>query len=180
MALIKKTIIFETEPLFKNMEVTGHPIVHLALSSTADYGDVFVYLNDVDGTGNSLLVTEGQLRAGFAKLYNSDEMIKTHSGIDVLPDLPWHGYNKDQYVDKVFADGKPVNLTIDLHPTSWVFKNGHKIRLSIACSDYPTFRLHQQLAPGNDPENPNNIVPAITVLFGKGYDSFLELPVIPE
>ncbi|MDP6168346.1 MAG: hypothetical protein QGF54_06435, partial [Candidatus Marinimicrobia bacterium] len=64
--------------------------------------------------------------------------------------------------------------------TSWVFKNGHKIRLSIACSDYPTFRLHPQLAPGNDPENPNNIVPTITVLFGNGYDSFLELPVIPE
>ena len=178
--LDKKTIIFETEPLFKNMEVTGHPIVHLALSSTADYGDIFVYLNDVDSKGNSLLVTEGQLRAGFARLYSSDEMIKTHSGIDVQPDLPWHGYNKDQYVDKVFADGKPVNLTIDLHPTSWVFKNGHKIRLSIACSDYPTFRLHPQLAPGNDPENPNNIVPTITVLFGNGYDSFLELPVIPE
>ena len=116
--LDKKTIYFETEPLSKNMEVTGHPIVHLALSSTADYGDVFVYLNDVDRTGNSLLVTEGQLRAGFAKLYDSDEMIKTHSGIDVKPDLPWHGYNKDQYADKVFAGGKLVNLTIDLHSTS--------------------------------------------------------------
>mgnify|MGYP001492831980 FL=1 len=107
--LDKKTIIFETEHLFKNMEVTGHPIVHLTLSSTADYGDVFVYMNDVDGTGNSLLVTEGQLRAGFARLYDSDEMIKTHSAIDVKPDLPWHGYNKDQYVDKVFADGKPYH-----------------------------------------------------------------------
>ena len=135
--LDKKTIYFETEPLSKNMEVTGHPIVHLALSSTADYGDVFVYLNDVDRTGNSLLVTEGQLRAGFAKLYDSDEMIKTHSGIDVKPDLPRHGYNKDQYADKVFAGGKLVNLTIDLHPTSWIFKKGHKIRLSIACSDHP-------------------------------------------
>ena len=107
-------------------------------------------------------------------------MTKTHSGIDVQPDLPWHGYNKNQYVDKAFAGGKLVNLTIDLHPTSWVFNKGHKIRLSIACSDYPTFRLHPQLAPGNDPENPNNIVPMITVLFGNGYDSFLELPVISE
>ena len=178
--LDKKTIYFETEPLSKNMEVTGHPVVHLALSSTADYGDVFVYLNDVDHTGNSLLVTEGQLRAGFAELYESDEMIKTHSGIDVKPDLPWHGYNKDQYVDKVFAGGKLVNLTIDLHPTSWVFKRGHKIRLSIACSDHPTFRLHPQLAPGNDPQNPNNIVPTITVFFGNRYNSFLELPVIPD
>ena len=109
--LDKKRFFFETEPLSKNMEITSHPIV---------------YLNDVDRTGNSLLITEGQLHAGFARRYDSDEMTKTHSGIDVQPDLPWHGYNKNQYVDKAFAGGKLVNLTIDLHPTSWVFKSGHK------------------------------------------------------
>jgi uncharacterized protein len=175
----KKTLYFETDTLLADIEVTGHPVVFLSLSSNADYGDIFVYLNDVDQTGNSLLVTEGQLRAGFANLYNSDEMIKTHSGIDVQPDLPWHGYNKDQYIDKVFADGKIVDLSFDLHPTSWVFKRGHKMRLSIGCSDFPTFRLHPKLVPGNDPKNADKIVPTITVFFGKKHNSFLELPVIP-
>ena len=178
--LDKKSLYFETDTLKTDMEVTGHPIVSISLSSTAEYGDVFVYLNDVDQKGNSLLVTEGQLRAGFAQLFDSDEMIQTHSDIDVLPDLPWHGYKKDQYIDKIFAEGKIINLTIDLHPTSWVFKRGHKLRLSIACADYPTFRLHPKLAHGNDPHDINNITPAITVFYGKEHKSYLELPVIPN
>ena len=125
--LDKKRFFFETEPLSKNMEITSHPIV---------------YLNDVDRTGNSLLITEGQLRAGFARPYDSDEMTKTHSGIDVQPDLPWHGYNKNQYVDKAFAGGKLVNLTIDLHPTSWVFKSGHKSEIIDRLFRSSPFRLH--------------------------------------
>ena len=175
-----KTLFYETAPLTADMEVTGHPVVHLWLSSTADYGDVFVYLSDVDQNGKCILVTEGQLRAGFAGLYDNDQMIQTHSGIDVLPELPWHGFKKEQYQDKIFADGNIVNLTIDFHPTSWVFKRGHKLRLSIACSDYPTFRLHPKLSPKNDPDDPDNIVPTITVHYGADYQSYLEIPVIPD
>ncbi len=177
--LDKISLVFDSEPQVSDMEVTGHPIANLFITSSADYGDFFIYLSDVDENGNALLVTEGQLRAGFAALHDNDIMIKTHSGIDVLPDLPWHGFEKEHYEDEILANGKIVELKIDFHPTSWVFRKGHKIRLSIACSDHPTYRLHPKLAPKNDPNDPQNTVPEITVHFGPNHSSFLELPVIP-
>lgn len=65
------------------------------------------------------------LRAGFNGLYDNDTMIKRGTeGIEVLPELPWHGFEQSQYNNSVFADGNPVQLTIDLLPTSWVFKAG--------------------------------------------------------
>jgi predicted acyl esterase len=178
--LDKSCLSFNSDPQQIAIEVTGHPIVNLFVSSTADYGDFYVYLCDVDEEGQSLLVTEGQLRAGFAQLHDNDIMIKTHKGINVLPELPWHGFEKDQYLDGILRDGKIVELRFDLQPTSWVFQKGHKIRLSIACADYPTFRLHPKLSPGNDPDDPGNIIPEITVYFGSDQTSFLQLPVIPK
>ena len=179
-SLSDKTLNYQTKPVDAEMEVTGHPMVYLSLSSTAEYGDVFVYLEDVDEQGKSLLVTEGQLRAGFNGLYDNDDMVPNNSGLDILPDIPWHGFKKDQYVERVFANNSIVNLKIDLAPTSWVFKTGHRIRLSIAGSDYPTFRLHPQLCPGNGPESPTNILPTMTLHYGPEYEAFIDLPVIPN
>ena len=80
----------------------------------------------------------------------------------------------------VFQQTNPiVELVIDLQPTSWVFKEGHRIRVSIACADWPTFELHPELCPTNNPLDPNNIVPNITVYHDAEHESFIELPVIP-
>jgi len=151
------------------------------MSSTADYGDFFIYLEDVDETGEALLVSEGLLNAGFKNLVSNDEEILSgKSGVNVLPELPWHGFEKAEYVHQVFADGKIIELLIDLKPTSWVFKKGHRIRVSIAAADWPTFRLNPRLAPDNNPKNPANIVPLITVHRGKDHPSRIELPIIPK
>lgn len=173
-------LVYTSAPLPKNTEVTGHPILHIQVSSTAEDGDFFVYLEDVDKDGESLLVTEGQLRAGFAALRNNDKMIaggKFH--IDVKPELPWHGFERADYNDRIFADGNVVELVIDYIPTSWVFRKGHRVRVSIACADYPTFPLHPKLSPKNDPKDPGNVVPTITVYRDATHASYLELPVIP-
>ncbi len=78
-----------SEPMVQDTEVTGHTIIHLWVSSTADYGDFFVYLEEVDENGEAVLITEGVLRAGFANLVDNDEEIYSGEvGIDVLPDLP--------------------------------------------------------------------------------------------
>lgn len=179
--LDKKCLTYTTAPLATDTEVTGHPIVDLWVSSTADNGDFFIYLEDVDEDGNAVLVTEGLLRAGFSGQYDNDTMIaRGKYGIEVLPELPWSGYEKPQYNDKVFADGNIVNLTIDLLPTSWVFKEGHSIRVSIAGADWPTFEILPQLSPANDPADPNNIVPEITVYRSEKYPSGITLPIIPR
>jgi len=177
----KQCLVYTSEELDEDMEVTGHPIVHFWASSTADYGDFFIYLEDVDESGEAIMVTEGQLRAGFAGLVDNDlEIASGKHNIDVLPELPWHGYETKHYTDKIFADGNVVKLTIDFHPTSWVFRKGHQIRLAIACADRPTFRLHPKLCPNNTPDDPDNIVPTITLHRDTAHPSHIKLPVIPK
>lgn len=173
-------LTYTSETLEQDTEVTGHPIIHLWVSSTADYGDFFVYLEDVDEEGESNYVTEGILRAGFAGIVPEEDLLPPDAGIDVKPDLSYHGFKQTDYVDVIFAGGNMVELVIDLYPTSWVFKKGHRIRVSIACADWPTFDLHPKLSPTNDPNDPANIIPTITVYRDANHPSHIELPVIPS
>lgn len=174
----QQCLVYTGEALDAALEVTGHPEVTLFASSTAPDGDFFVYLEDVSPTGEAVLVTEAQLRAGFAALHDNDDMINGGgSGIDVLPELPWHGYEEKDYNPAPFADGAVVEMRIDFQPTSWVFRAGHRIRVSIACADYPTFSLHPQLSPDNDPAAENNTLPTITIHRDKKHRSQLRLPV---
>jgi hypothetical protein len=176
----KQCLVYTSEPVSSDTEVTGHPVAHLWVSSSADDGDFFLYLEDVDPSGPAMLVTEGQLRAGFAQLYDSKNMIRGGKfNVNVLPDLPWHGFQKNEFNPNVFANSAVVELVIDLNPTAWVFKQGHRVRLSIACADYPTFRLHPMLSPQNKPDAPDNIVPTVRVYRDASHTSYLELPIIP-
>lgn len=175
----KKSLAYTTVPLASDAEMTGHPEIRIWVTSTADYGDFYFYLEDVDENGEAVLVTRTQLRAGFADLHDNDEMISSTNGIDVLPDLPWHGFERSDFVHGIFGQRGVVELTLDFQPVSWVFKEGHRIRLSIACSDWPNFRLHPVLCPANDPNDPQNIVPTITVLRDAAHPSQIRLPYIP-
>src|SRR5690606_3654978 len=71
----RQCLCYTSSAMEEDMEVTGHPIVRLNVSSTAAYGDFFVYLEDVDAEGQVILVTEGQLRAEFAGLRDNNKMI---------------------------------------------------------------------------------------------------------
>ena len=175
-----QVLTYTSVPLAADMEVTGHPLVSVLLSSTADYGDLYFYLEDVDPEGNSVLVTEYQHRAGFDRLVDNDLLIPGNTGIDVKPELPWHGFREADYTERVFADGAQVRVTTSLYPTSWLFRKGHRIRLSIAAADWPVFDLHPRLSPRNRPDAEDNIVPTITVHRGGEEGSYVELPVIPR
>jgi uncharacterized protein len=175
-----KSLTYTSQALETDMEVTGHPIVNLWVSSSASDGDFYVYLEDVDETGEAYYVTDGLLRANFAKLYSSNEdILPSGFSMNVLPDLPWHGYKQSDYVNGILAGGKKVELVFDLLPTSWVFKKGHKIRISITGADWPTFQLHPSLSPSNNPDDPANSVPLITVHHSSTYVSSITLPTIP-
>jgi predicted acyl esterase len=78
------------------------------------------------------------------------------------------------------ADGSIVNLTFDLLPTSWVFKEGHSIRLSIACADWPVFEILPELSPTKNPTDPNHTIPLIRVYRNEVYPSNITLPIIPR
>ncbi len=172
------SICYTTTSLHNDLEVTGHPIVRLWVSADSGDVDIYVYLEDVDETGSSLMVTEGQLRSGWVDLQDKNEA--TDCDIEVLPDLPWHGYEKDQYRPTVLANGKVAELVIDLQPTSWTFKAGHSIRLAIAGANWPDFELHPALSPDNNPASEGNISPMIQIHHGEDCPSNVTLPVIPH
>ena len=56
------------------------------------------------------------------------------------PALPYHGYRQADHDPAPLADGRTVRLEFDLMPVSWVFKAGHRIRLSLAGADEGTFQ----------------------------------------
>lgn len=171
----KKCLTYDTEPLSADTEVTGHPLVNIWVSSNRDDGDFFVYLEDVDKTGRALYVTEGELRAGWKNIHPKDDQVLGKT--EILPDLPWHGYKKSQYTMRPLAGGEPVELCFDLLPTSWLFKKGHRIRISIACADKGNFEMNPFLCSGDDSADcPETLV---TLHRTAAMPSRVELPVIP-
>lgn len=162
-----------TAPLAADTEVTGHPLLDLTLTSDTEESDVFAYLEDVAPDGTSLIVTEGQLRANYHRL--------KAGGVHPMakPSLPWQGFAKADYQPTPLAGGRKLALRMDLMPTSWVFRKGHRIRLSFAAADWPSFALHPALSPANDPKAPGTRAPVWTVYRGPKL-SAITLPVVPE
>jgi putative CocE/NonD family hydrolase len=153
----EKGLTYTTEALAAAVEVTGHPVIHLWIASTAKDGDFFAYLEDVDSKGMSHYVTEGCLRA-------------SHRALNKPPyeylGLPYHRSNA---ADVLELPGKPVELVFDLQPTSIVFQPGHRIRVTIACADKDN-TLTPELSP----------IPRVAVYRGKQMASHIVLPVIPS
>ena len=172
----KRCLIYQTPVLDRDVEVTGHPVADLWVSSDRTDGDFFVYLTDVDASGRSLYVTEGQLRAGWAKTYPGDDQVlgKFH----VQPDLPWHGYRESEYVRNPLAGGTVVELRFDLMPTAWVFRKGHRLRVAVAGADAGNFEMNPSLCSGNRPGDCPRTT--ISIKHTKAWPSRIELPVIPN
>ncbi len=165
-------IAYTTAPLEADTEVTGHPLLRLVLSSNAGEADVFAYLEDVAPDGSALLVTEGQLRANYRRQHGRGPSLIAR------PQLPWHGYGSGDYQPQPFAGRRWLALEFDMMPTAWLFKRGHRIRLSFAGADWPSFQLHPALSPSNDPAAADTVAPLWTVWRGPSRPD-LVLPIVP-
>jgi putative CocE/NonD family hydrolase len=153
-----KALTYTTRPLDSALEVTGHPVVHVWVASTAADADVFAYLEEVDEKGFSQYLTEGVLRASHRKLATPPF---AYLG------LPYHRSFAEDVVP--LAPGEPVELVFDLHPTSNVFDRGHRIRLALTSADQTSFETPETTPP-----------PRLTVFRGGARASYVQLPVIPE
>jgi putative CocE/NonD family hydrolase len=154
----EKLLTYTSAALRGSLEVTGHPVVTLFVSSTATDGTFFAYLEDVDEKGRVAYVTEGQLRAIHRRLseqprpYHQVVPYRTFKRADAQPLMP----------------GEVAELVFDLLPTSYLFPNGHRIRLAIAGAD----ASHFAILPGGPP--------TVHVHRSRLHDSRVELPVIPQ
>lgn len=152
-----RSITYTTPPLETDVEITGHPVVHLWVSVDAEDSDFFVYLEEVMPDGRSHYITEGVLRA-------------SHRALHTPPfdnfGLPYHrSYAADV---EPLTPGEPVELVFDLHPTSNIFDAGHRIRVRVSNADAGNFA-----ALVLDPP------PSITIHRDAAHPSRIVLPVIP-
>lgn len=152
----KKGLTYTTEALGEDLEITGHPVVHLWVSSTATDGDFFVYLEEVDGEGVSFYVSEGTLRASHRALNDPH--------YDNLG-LPYHRSHEEDVQE--LEPGEPAELAFDLQPTSNVFNAGNRIRITITCADKDNAQTPELSPP-----------PTVSVYRNAQYASYISLPVI--
>ena len=152
----QKLLIYTSPPLKADLEVTGHPLIRLFLRINTKDVTLFVYLEDINESGDVSYVTEGMLRAIHHPISQN---------IPPYEDpVPYRTYNRKD--SRALAPGEVTSLTFDLLPTSYLFKKGHRIRVAISGADRDYFA---QL-PGPPP--------TLNVFRNSTHPSHLLLPII--
>jgi uncharacterized protein len=136
-------------------EVTGHPIADLWISADVADVNLFVYLEDAAPDGTVTAITDARQKASLRKVaappYN-------YIG------LPWRRSNRGDV--QLLTPGSPVRVQMDLFPVSYIFKRGHRIRVSVTGADYRE-RDRQTLNPA----------PQVTIYDSNSNPSLIVLPI---
>jgi putative CocE/NonD family hydrolase len=151
-------LVYDSDQLEQDLEVTGHALVDIFLSSSTTDAQVFVYLEDVDENGKVQYVTEGELRALHRKVSNEKA---PYSQIG-----PYHSYLKEDALP--LKPGEVAEMKFSMLPISYLFKKGHRVRIAIAGADADQFR------------NMTNDEPLYTIHRSFKYPSRVELPVVTK
>ena len=125
----KNLLHFTSEPLTKNMELTGHATAEIYLSSDAKDVQLFVYISSVDKFGKATHITEGQFRGLHRKESNKKSPVPTFA--------PYHTFNKEDAME--WIPNKVEKIHFELIPTSHLIKKGERIRISLAGADADHF-----------------------------------------
>ncbi len=155
----RKLLVYESEPIDEDMEITGYPVVTLHADSSETDGAFFVYLEDVAPDGKVTYVTEGILRALHRKVSNEKPPYTVFG--------PYHSYKRKD--GAALMPGEVAELKFALFPISALLRKGHRIRIAIAGADKDTF--HRIPASGD---------PLIHIHYGGIYPSSIELPVVKK
>jgi uncharacterized protein len=150
-------LVFQTEPLAEDIEVTGEIAVKLWASSSATDTDFTAKLIDVyppspDFAGGfDLNLEDGIVRARFRETLKQEKLMKP---------------------------GTIYPFTIRLYPTSNIFKKGHRIRVDISSSNFPRFDVNPNT--GEPLGDHRRTVAAVNTIFhDRTHPSHIVLPIIP-
>ena len=111
-------LVYTTEPLAADTEVTGAAEVRLFFSTDVVDTDLFATLSDVRPDGHAIQITEGAIRTRFRDSLEHPSLL---------------------------TPGETHEISIRLWETSNVFKQGHRIRLHITSSNFPALQQEPQL-----------------------------------
>jgi uncharacterized protein len=144
-------LVYTSDPLDEDTEVTGEVVVKLFAASSARDTDFVARLTDVYPDGRSICIAEGVIRARWR---------------ESVWDAP-----------KLIEPNTILNYTIDLQVTSNVFKKGHRIRLDITSSNFPLW--DRNLNTGGDPATGTEMKIADQLIYHDAdHPSHLVLPVV--
>ena len=145
-------LVFTTPAFETDFEVTGPVSLECFASSSAVDTDFTAKLVDVWPSGFAQNLTDGIVRARYRK----------------SPEKP-----------EFMNPGETYKFTIDVGPTSNLFKAGHKLRIEISSSNFP--RFDRNLNTGEDPGTSTRLVRASnTIYHDREHPSALVLPVVPR
>ena len=182
-------LTFSMPPLTSEMEITGPVAAKLFVSSDTTDADLFLVLRVFDPQGREVVfvgsndprvpVGLGWLRASHRKL-DSDQ---------TLPYRPYHTHDEEWPL----TPGQPVELDVEIWPTSIVVPPGYRIALSVRGKDYEYDGTDAALPHAPYPmkgvgpfthTHPQDRPSAIfggtnTLHFGPDMSPYVLLPVIP-
>jgi hypothetical protein len=149
-----ESLTFTSDELAQDLEVTGMAEINFYAASSADNTDFTVKLSDVLPNGKSELVTRGWVNSSYRE---SNLNPRRPEEWKFVPPSP-------------IAPGKVYRYRFTLQNISYLFKKGHRIRVTIASSDWPS--------------NWPNPKPAENEIYFASPDqrdaSYILLPVIPK
>lgn len=151
-------LVFQTEPLQEDVEVTGEIEVKLWASSSALDTDFTAKLVDVYPAsadwphGFDLNLQDGIVRARFRESLQEE---------------------------KLMEPGKVYPFTIKLYPTSNVFKKSHRIRVDISSSNFPRFDVNPNTGEPLQ-QHRRTVIATNTLWHDTAHPSHIVLPVVPR
>ena len=145
-------LVYTSDVLERDVEVTGNLEVVLYAASSALDTDFTARLVDVYPNSQSMVITEGIIRARYRDGFEKTELLKP---------------------------GEVYRYRIQLYPTSNVFLKGHQIRVDISSSNFP--RFSRNLNTGEDVATGTRMqVANQTILHSSDHPSHIILPIIPS
>lgn len=184
-------LTFYSEPLSADTEITGPSAFKALIASSTVDADLFIVLQ-VFSPANEEIVFQGAIDPNTP--IGQGWLRASHRELDLQLSEPWRPYHKHNE-KQLLEPGKPVELDIEVWPTSIVIPAGFKIGLSIRGRDYENPNAKSERLSNfkndlkgcgpflhNDPrDRPMEVFGGITTLhIGPEKPSFILLPVIPE
>jgi predicted acyl esterase len=182
-------LTFSTPPLTKNLEITGPAAAKLWVSSETTDADLFLALRVFDPAEKEVTfigANDPRVPVGLGWLRASQRKLDPKKS---LPYRPWHSHDEELPL----KPGEPVELDVEIWPTSIVVPAGYRLALSVRGKDYEVDGT--DIALPNAPYPMKGVGPFLhidaddrpsavfgrrnTLHFAAGKQPYLLLPVIP-
>ncbi len=129
-------LIYQTEVLNKPITLTGKAEIKLFVSSDRTDTDFGVRLCDVYPDGRSVILTQGIQRMRFRDAPDTEEFM---------------------------TPGEVYEVAITLQDLAQTFREGHRLKIVVSCSDYPMFDINRN--DGGDPSKPGDTLIAVNKVY---------------